>query len=143
MRGSPLLRFAGLAVLLLAAGLPVWLLTGNRQDPAPVSARPASPTAEVPLQLALSSDAPAAMSVSYSGATIWQTTEPAADAEKNLSLPAHQPADLVIKAAWEDAPARHAVRLIATRHDEVVLDTTLWGEGAVEDVVTVPGHAAP
>ena len=142
MRGSPLLRFVGLAVLLLAAGLPVWLLTGNRQDPAPISARPASPAAEAPLQLALSSDSPATMSVSYGGGTIWQTSGPLADAEKTLLLPADQPADLVIKAAWEGTPARHAVRLIATRHDEVVLDTTLWSEGTVEDVATIPGSRA-
>lgn len=138
MRGAPILRFVLALLVLGVAGIPIWVLT----RPAPVerAAPPvpaASPMPSSPIRLRLTSlPAAESLSVSYLGRVLASSASGSLEVALDVS-----DCDLVIEARWAEKNVSSAVRVLAIQDARTVLDTTLWGEGTLEGVATIPSLA--
>jgi hypothetical protein len=132
MRGSPLLSTLLLALLLGLTGIPVWSLTRpeiRHATPTPA----AGPVSNRPLEITVTTSAPAEVALQLSGSTIWDNRT----ASETLAIPA-EATDLVATVRWPGATTPQAARLVFSRDGETVLDTTLWGEAKTTEAVTLP-----
>ena len=134
MRGSPLFRAAFMAVALLVLIFPL------RSFTAPRSAAPAAPTVAAPatpVRLQLTSTAtPITFAVSHLGKVIWQGDAAASPVETTVALafPA-EGVDLGLSAKW--TPGRTAaVKLGVARGEDDPATQTVWGDGAIDEVLT-------
>ena len=136
MKGSPLLR-ALIAFLLIAlAGIPLWKLTrADATVAAPVQVDAAA--ALVTLRLTFSI-APEKFEVRHLGKVVWTDAARAAEVTKSLALAyPKEGVDLSVKVAWPP-DAEGAVRVRLTDPDGDEHDKTVWGRGAMEEVLTFP-----
>jgi hypothetical protein len=139
MRGSPLLRAAIALFVLLALGFPLWRLTHAAE--APQAQTPPAPAAEakaIHLQLDFTLT-PKKIQVLHLGKEVWSENAPTAQMERDLKLAyPDQGVDLQFHIEWpDDAPlAAMRAKLIDPAGD--THEKSLWGKGAVDDVLTFP-----
>ncbi|MFZ4597111.1 MAG: hypothetical protein ACOYNN_00560 [Terrimicrobiaceae bacterium] len=131
MRGSPIFRLAVAAFFLVLAGIPIWHLTRPVVASAAVpDAAPDDGTREVVLKL---SSVPTAQSL-----TVLLLGKPISLGGDGVIRLPREATDLVVKGQWADAEGSCAVRVLARQDSLDLLDATLWGQGEIEDVVTIP-----
>ena len=140
MRGSPLAR-ALLAFFVIALlGWPLWQLTRSDEAVAAPAPKAAVATIKKAIRLHLTfTTVPKSVTVEHLGEEVWKVTAAEADMEKEFPLdyPA-EGVDLQFHIEWpEDAPlAAMRVRLTDPAGD--THDKSVWGKGAVDEVVTFP-----
>ena len=136
MKGSPLLRACVAFVLIALAGIPLWKLTRASGTAAP-PVRVESAGARVTLRLTFS-PGPESFVVAHLGKVLWAEASHLTDESRDLALPfPKEGVDLVVKVTWP-GEAEGALRLRLTDPDGHEHDKTIWGRGAMEEVVTFP-----
>lgn len=136
MKGSPLLRALIAFVLIALAGVPLWKLTrADATVAAPVQVETAASV--VTLRLTFSA-APEKAEVRHLGKVVWADGTRATDVTKSVALAyPKEGVDLTVNVTWL-ADVEGAVRLRLTDPDGEEHDKTVWGRGAMEEVVTFP-----
>lgn len=137
MRGSTIGRLLAAAFFLTLAGIPVWNLTRPRVAHVP-EAQPAVAKTARSVSILLSTLPPASsLEVNSLGESLLSVS--AATASTDLELPTETASEIVLSAKWPEATTgARALRITATQGDDEILDTTLWSEGELNDVVTLP-----
>ena len=137
MRGSPLLRAAIVFAAILLAGVPVWSVTHPKTTQRAVEAR--SPEKQK-LQLRLTfAHQPASVEVLHLGKVVWKETNPAPSIERTLNIEfPKEGVDFEIKARWPANTPATAVRAQLTTPSGETFEKSVWGEGALDEVVTFP-----
>lgn len=140
MRGSPLLR-AGIMLFALLLLLPAVRSLTNCGGLVTTTAT-AEPEAAQPVRLTITSTVfPFHFAVSHLGRIIWQDQSTAASSAKTVTLRfPPQGIDLLVQASWPEK-REGAVRVEVVPPAGAPIAQTLWGNGAVDDVLTfVPGR---
>jgi hypothetical protein len=141
MRGSPLVR-ALLAFLVIGLlGWPLWRLTRPAEVEAAAPATP--PTAQEEkkaIQLHLTfTTVPKGFVIRNLDDEVWKVDAPEADMEHEVSLVyPEEGIDLQIHIEWPDDAPLSAARVLLTDPAGDTHDKTVWGKGAVDEVVTFP-----
>lgn len=146
MTGSPLFRLLLLLAGLFVLAIPAWKLTGRTS---PVPAEPAAPGPQVPstqpVHLQFTSPLPPdSIIVEALGHQVASLAGP--DGPWSVEIPLELPAeglDLVVRATWSGTAPANALRVQARTGAHDLMDTTLWGDPNLEDVVTLPGGETP
>lgn len=146
MTGSPLFRLLLLLAGLVVLAIPAWKLTGRTS---PVPAAPAAPEPQVPspqpVHLQFTSPRPPdSIFVEALGHQVASLAGP--DGPWSVEIPLELPAeglDLVVRATWSGTAPANALRVQARTGAHDLMDTTLWGDPNLEDVVTLPGGESP
>jgi len=147
MTGNPLLRFAILALALCGMGFLIAGLTKRPPSEPLVSTEVIpkdDPSGAEAQELVIRFDSPAvpsALIIESEGAEIAQVN--ASTFGEPLHVPLHIPAeglDLVVRASWNDESSKsHALRIRINLPTDSEIDTTLWGNASIADVITIPG----
>jgi hypothetical protein len=138
MRGTPWIRFTLMAVVLVLAGIPIWLLTLNDESSEP-SVRPPQPkSAERELTLAIET-APSAQAIgaSYLGRELIPLAHAGGAFSGTIRLPAGSAADLVVEAIWNGTETA-ALRVRASDENGPLVEESFWGRQKIQGVLTVP-----
>lgn len=135
MRGSPLLHAVLLAAVLALAGIPVWSLTRPHVHAVESKAGPAD-TARQAVDLAITTTAPARITLSLEGRVVWQNGIAGSRFEETLDLPTTG-AELVATVEWTGGE-NHAARFEFVHDGEKLAETTLWGDAETTDVIPLP-----
>ena len=140
MRGSPLLRALIAFLILLSVGWPLWHLT-HAEDSAPeVVVVPANPAEKKAIGLQLTfTTAPKALAVRHLETDVWTEPSPTAEMEHEVQIPyPKQGVDLQFHIEWPEDSAWAAARVRLTDPDGEIREKTVWGKGAVDEVLTFP-----
>lgn len=146
MTGSPLFRLLLLLAGLFVLAIPAWKLTG-RTNPVPQEPVAPGPQAQARQSIHLQFTSPLppdSIIVEALGHQVATLAGP--DGPWSVELPLELPAegiDLVVRATWPGTAPANALRIQARTDGHDRLDTTLWGEPNLEDVVTLPGGEIP
>lgn len=135
MNGNPIARVALILLFLGALAWPVWSLTRERVEITPTVQPSSEGEKFVTVDLSLTSSSPATVEVRYAG-TFTSKSETAVVVSKEISLPAGEKIDLVIKGVWPTNPTPQALRVMISRDGEDLADKTFWGIEGIEDVVS-------
>lgn len=137
MRGVPLLRLLLVATGLVLLGLPVWSLTRPvKPDALPVPA--VEPRKMQTYAIRLTASAPARMTVSAANQTAEESQSPATSLATTYTMDAAAPDDIVVSGRFDDSSNPAALRVEVTAAGKKIADSTFWGNGTVEDVVSIP-----
>ena len=138
MRGFPLLRLflvtAGLALL----GVPVWLLTRPAPSVPPPASAPIEPEKIAVYEVLLTSSAPARLAVRVADKPSVESAGPATSLSASFTMNAAEPEDLAVFGNFDPAAGNSALRVEVCLEGKTLADSTFWGTGLVEDVVTIP-----
>jgi hypothetical protein len=138
VRGFPLLRLflvvAGLALL----GVPVWLLTRPVPSAPPPASAPIEPEKMAVYDVLLTSSAPARLAVRVANHPSVESAGPATSLSTTFTMNAAEPEDLAIFGNFDPAAGNSALRVEVRLAGRTLADSTFWGTGLVEDVVTIP-----
>ena len=141
MRGSPLLRALLAFFFIGLMGWPLWQLTRPQKAVAstPVP-NPSVPAAAKAIGLHLSFTAvPKSFVVRHLDKEVWKSTSPEADMEQQVTLDyPDEGVDLQFHVEWPDDGPLAALRVQLTDPAGDVHEKSLWGKGAVDEVVTFP-----
>lgn len=139
MKGSPLLRALIAFALIALAGVPLWKLT-HAEATAMAPAQADVAAAKITLRLTFSA-APESFTISHLGKVVWENganSSHSTEESRELALAfPKEGVDLVVKVAWP-GDVEGALRLRLTDPDGNEHDKTIWGRGAMEEVVTFP-----
>jgi hypothetical protein len=139
MRGSPLLRALLAFLVLLGFGVPIWRLSRVQptQMPEVVGLPKETQLKEIRLRLDFTAQ-PTGLRVLHLGKEIWADSSPGLNLERPLTLAyPKEGIDLVFQLQWPaDKLAALRVRLTDPEGEEH--EKTVWGEGAVTEVVSIP-----
>jgi len=138
VRGSPLLRALFAFCLIAALGWPLWHLTRATEVIASPAAPPPVDAKAIGLQLTFTA-LPKSFAVRHLEKDVWVENSPQASMEREIPLVfPDKGVDLVFHIEWpEDAPLAAArVRLTDPAGD--THEKSVWGQGAVEEVLTFP-----
>ncbi len=135
MRGSPLLHALFLAIALALAGIPIWSLTRPHAHAVEAKAGIAK-TGRHAVELAVTSTAPAQITLSSEGKVVWQSGAAATQFEQTLDLPVSG-GELVAAVQWAGGQD-HAARFQFSHDGETLADATLWGGAETAGVIPVP-----
>ena len=137
MTGSPLLR-ALLAFLAIAStGFPLWKLT--RPNAATAAPQPAAVVHSGISVVLTFSEAPESCSILHLGKVLWTQRMPAGEVQETLQLEyPREGIDLEIQVAWPPADKPAAMRVKITDPDGNEHEKTIWGRGAMDEVLTFP-----
>jgi hypothetical protein len=140
MRGSPLLRALIAFLILLSVGWPLWRLTQAEDAPPQAAVVISSPTEKKAIGLQLTFTAvPKSLTVRHLEAEVWTEPAPAAELEHEIQIPfPKQGVDLQFHLEWPDEAVWSAARVRLTDPDGEVHEKTIWGKGAVDEVLTFP-----
>ena len=138
MRGFPLLRLFLVGAGLVLLGAPVWLLT----QPLPSSPPPASALIE-PEKLAvyevlLTASAQARLTIRVANQPSVQSSVPVTSLTASFTMNAAEPEDLAVFGNFDPTAGNSALRVEVRLAGKTLADSTFWGTGLVEDVVTLP-----
>ena len=136
MKGSPLLRALLAFFAIGLTGVPLWKVT---RVGSAVAAPANVEAAAAPIAIRLTfSVAPRSFAVSHLGQVVWADGTSGRDVTKTLALAyPNEGVDLQVKVAWPaDVEGAARVRLLDPDGNEH--DTTVWGRGEMEEVVTFP-----
>ena len=138
MRGFPLLRLFLVAAGLALLGVPVLLLTRPAPSvPLPASA-PIEPQKMAVYDVLLTSSAPARLAVRVANHPSVESAGPATSLSTIFTMNAAEPEDLAIFGNFDPAAGNSALRVEVRLAGRTLADSTFWGTGLVEDVVTIP-----
>ena len=145
MTGSPLLRLALVLGILALLAVPAWRLTGREAPPpAPAPVTASTPSATDTTEVAFTAaTAPEQLDLDVLGKTIYTVKPNPGDYSSGFVISAQIPlpaaeTDLVIRAKWSGTQAMNALRLQVGSEQDYRMDTTLWGEPQIEDVIILP-----
>lgn len=136
MKGRPLMQVLLVCIGAGLAGIPVWHLTANTQEPAPIQTQQATTDPGSEAELTVESSGSASVTISSAGQVILERSiEPDTIATIKFEVPA-EGTDLV---AWVRArgAGRFAVRVSVLCDGESLADTTLWGETEFTETLAV------
>jgi len=140
VRGSPILRSAVVLLALLALALLLWHLTKPaRADalPPPIAPR-ATGAADIEVELNFSRRANR-VAVQHLGAEIWSKAQPALDESFASRIPwPKEGIELRVLVDWPEGEPDAAMRLRVAAPGGMEHDRTVWGSGAVEEVLVLP-----
>ena len=140
MRGLPLLRLLFTMGAFIAMGWPVWRLT----HPAP-PAKAAAPVADVGVEAAV----PLGVEVAFAGPppsgfqlreldhVVLEGSGATEKGQWAARLP-KEGVDLTFEAHWPDAAAQVAVLVSFNYPNGQKIERSLWGRGAMREVITIP-----
>ena len=139
MRGSPLLRAALVFLALLGIAPLVWRVTA-RQEVVGTPEKSTAPAATKPIHIALSfTTAPARVSISHLGKSVWSKAAPGSEEELDVPLPwPKEGIELLFRVEWAEAAPLSALRVKLTDPADNELERSLWGRGVAEDVLRFP-----
>ena len=138
MRGFPLLRLFLVAAGLALLGVPVWLLTRPVPSvPLPASS-PVEPKKMVAYDVLLTASAPARLIVRVANQPSIESAGPVTSLSASFTMNAAEPEDLAVFGNFDPAAGNAALRLEVRLAGRTIADSTFWGTGLVEDVVTIP-----
>jgi hypothetical protein len=139
MRGSPLLRAAVALFGLLALGFPLWRLTHAAEAPVEqAQPAPAVQAKAIHLQLDFTLP-PKKIQVLHLGKEVWSEEAPATEIERDMPIDyPDQGVDLQFHIEWPDDAPLAAMRAKLTDPAGDTHEKSLWGRGAVDDVLTFP-----
>lgn len=137
MRGSPFTRAVIAFAVLLFLGWPLWRLTHvEAQPPAAETVSAAATLNDIRLQLTFTT-APTELAVLHLGKVVWSEPSPGPEIARTLHIPyPKEGVDLQFQMQFPDALAAMRIRL--TDPDGTERAKTIWGRGAVDEVVTFP-----
>jgi len=138
VRGFPLLRLflvvAGLALL----GVPVWLLTRPVPSAPPPASAPIEPEKMAVYDVLLTASAPARLTVRVANQPSVESDGSASSLSASFTMNADEPEDLAVFGNFDPAAEKCALRVEVRVAGKTLADSTFWGTGLVEDVVTIP-----
>jgi len=138
VRGFPLLRLFLVAAGLALLGVPVWLLTRPAPSaPLPVSA-PVEPEKMETYDVLLTASAPARMAMRIANQPSVESTGLTTSLSASFTMNAAEPEDIAIFGNFDSAAGNSALRVEVRLAGRTLADSTCWGTGLVEDVVTIP-----
>jgi hypothetical protein len=138
VRGFPLLRLFLVAAGLALLGVPVLLLTRPAPSvPLPASA-PIEPQKMAVYDVLLTSSAPARLAVRVANHPSVESAGPATSLSTIFTMNAAEPEDLAVFGNFDPAAGNSALRVEVRLAGRTLADSTFWGTGLVEDVVTIP-----
>ena len=138
MRGFPLLRLFLVAAGLALLGVPVWLLTRPIPSvPLPASS-PVEPEKMAAYDVLLTASAPARLSVCVANQPSIESAGPVTSLSASFTMNAAEPEDIAIFGNFDSAAGNSALRVEVRLAGRTLADSTFWGTGLVEDVVTIP-----
>jgi hypothetical protein len=138
VRGFPLLRLFLVAAGLALLGVPVWLLTRPVPSvPLPASS-PVEPKKMVAYDVLLTASAPARLIVRVANQPSIESAGPVTSLSASFTMNAAEPEDLAVFGNFDPAAGNAALRLEVRLAGRTIADSTFWGTGLVEDVVTIP-----
>lgn len=138
MRGFPLLRLFLVAAGLALLGVPVWLLTRPIPSvPLPASS-PVEPEKMAAYDVLLTASAPARLSVCVANQPSIESAGPVTSLSASFTMNAAEPEDLAVFGNFDPTAGNSALRVEVRLAGRTLADSTFWGTGLVEDVVTIP-----
>lgn len=138
MRGFPLLRLFLVAAGLALLGVPVWLLTRPAQSAPPQASAPIEPEKMAVYEVLLTASAPARLAVRVANQPSVESVGPATSLTTSFTMNAAEPEDLAVFGNFDPAAGNSALRVEVRLAGRTLADSTFWGTGLVEDVVTIP-----
>lgn len=138
MRGFPLLRLILVAIGLALLSIPVWLLTRPALPAAASVAAPVEPQQMEVFEILLTASSPARLSVRAANQPSVESTVPVTSLTASFAMNAARPEDLAVFGNFDHAAGHSAVRVEVRLAGKILADSTFWGAGLVEDVVTLP-----
>ncbi len=139
MRGSPLLRAFVAFLVLLGFGVPLWRLTLAEAPRAPgmIAVQKTTPIKELRVRLDFTVP-PTGLRVLHLGKEIWADPAPGLALERALILAyPKEGIDLLFQFNWP-AEKLAAMRVRLTDPEGEEHEKTVWGEGAIAEVVSIP-----
>jgi hypothetical protein len=139
VRGSPLFRAFLAFLVLLGFGVPIWRLSRAQptQTPEVVGLPKETQLKEIRVRLDFTAP-PTGLRVLHLGKEIWADPSPGLGVERPLALAyPKEGVDLVFQLQWP-ADRLAAMRVRLTDPDGEEHEKTVWGEGAVTEVVSIP-----
>jgi hypothetical protein len=138
VRGFPLLRLFLVAAGLALLGVPVWLLTRPIPSvPLPASS-PVEPEKMAAYDVLLTASAPARLSVCVANQPSIESAGPVTSLSASFTMNAAEPEDLAVFGNFDPTAGNSALRVEVRLAGRTLADSTFWGTGLVEDVVTIP-----
>jgi len=125
---------AGLALL----GVPVWLLTRPAPSAPPPASAPIEPEKMAVYEVLLTSSAAARLAVRVANQPSVESAGPATSLTASFTMNAAEPEDLAVFGNFDPAAGNSALRVEVRLAGKTLADSTFWGTGLVEDVVTMP-----
>ena len=138
MRGYPLLRLFLVAAGLALLGVPVWLVTTPAPSAPPSTAVPIEPEKMAVYEVLLTSSAPARLAVRVANHPSVESAGPAISLSASFKMNAAEPEDLAVFGNFDSVAGNSALRVEVRLAGRTLADSTFWGTGLVEDVVTIP-----
>jgi len=138
VRGFPLLRLFLVVVGLAFLGVPVWMLT----RPAPFAPPPASaliePETMAVFEVLLTASVPARLTARVANQPSVASDKAVSSLTALFTMNAAEPEDLAVFGNFDPAAGNCALRVEVRVAGKTLADSTFWGTGLVEDVVTLP-----
>jgi len=125
---------AGLALL----GVPVWLFTKPAPSAPPPASAPVEPEKMATYDVLLTASAPARMAMRVANQSSVESTGPTTSLSASFTMNAAEPEDLAVFGNFDSAARNSALRVEVRLAGRTLADSTFWGTGLVEDVVTIP-----
>jgi hypothetical protein len=138
VRGFPLLRLFLVAAGLVLLGVPVWLLTRPVPSSPPPASAPIEPEKMAVYEVLLTSSAPARLAVRVANQPSVESAGPATSLTASFTMNAAEPEDLAVFGNFDPSAGNSALRVEVRLAGKTLADSTFWGTGLVEDVVTIP-----
>jgi hypothetical protein len=138
VRGFPLLRLFLVAAGLVLLGVPVWLLTRPVPSSPPPASAPIEPEKMAVYEVLLTSSAAARLAVRVANQPSVESAGPVNSLTASFTMNAAEPEDLAVFGNFDPAAGNSALRVEVRLAGKTLADSTFWGTGLVEDVVTMP-----
>ena len=138
MRGFPLLRLFLVAAGLALFGVPVWLLTQPAPSARPPASVPIEPEKMAVYEVLLTSSAAARLAVRVANQPSVESAGPVTSLTASFTMNAAEPEDIAVFGNFDPAAGNSALRVEVRLAGKILADSTFWGTGLVEDVVTMP-----
>ena len=138
MRGFPLLRLFLVAAGLALLGVPVWLLTRPAPSAPPPASAPVEPEKMATYDVLLTASAPARLAVRVAHQPSVESAGPGTSLSATFTMNAAEPEDIAVFGNFDPTAGNAALRVEVRLAGRTLADSTFWGTGLVEDVVTIP-----
>jgi hypothetical protein len=138
VRGFPLLRLFLVASGLALLGVPVWLLTRPAPPVAAAASVPIEPEKKAVYEILLTASSPARLAVRAANKPSVESTGRVVSLPASFTMNTAAPEDLAVFGNFDPAAGNCALRVEVRLAGKTLADSTFWGTGLVEDVVTIP-----
>jgi len=138
VRGFQLLRLFLVAAGLALLGVPVWLLTRPAPSVPLPAYSPVEPEKMAAYDVLLTASAPARLVLRVANQPSVESAGPVTSLSASFTMNAAEPEDLAVFGNFDPAAGNSALRVEVRLAGRTLADSTFWGTGLVEDVVTIP-----